>query len=230
MHTEKVKVYLQGFLSTLIVDYCTGDRSMNDILLMKCIISGFLLAAPIGPVNLICIRSTLSEGRATGLVVGMGAAVADALYGWAAAAGLSVLTAFILHYNVAFHWGGGLFIIYLGFVTFRAAPRNTADDKNPVRSLYSLFAGIFLLTLTNPVTVFTFIAVFSSFGIAVLATDLFTTALAALGVFIGSALWWITLTSIVSLFRNRITPHSIGRINKIAGIIIILLGVASLAG
>jgi threonine/homoserine/homoserine lactone efflux protein len=203
---------------------------MNDILLVKCIISGFLLAAPIGPVNLICIRYTLNEGRLPGLIVGMGAAMADVLYGSAAAAGLSILTDFILQYDIVFRWIGGLFIIFLGFATFRAAPQSKSGDKNPGRSLYSLFAGVFLLTLTNPITIFTFIAIFSSFGIAVLVTDLFTTALAALGVFIGSALWWIILTSIVCLFRNRVTPLVIDRINKIAGIIIILLGVTSIVG
>jgi threonine/homoserine/homoserine lactone efflux protein len=202
---------------------------MNDILLFKCMISGFLLAAPIGPVNLICIRYTLSEGRISGLIAGMGAALADVLYGSAAAAGLSVLTAFVLHYSVAFRFGGGLFIMYLGFRTFHADPQSKSNGNRSGRSLYSLFTGVFLLTLTNPVTVFTFIAIFSSFGIAVLVTDPFTTALAALGVFIGSALWWITLTSIVCLFRSRVTPSSIVRINKIAGIIIILLGVASLS-
>jgi threonine/homoserine/homoserine lactone efflux protein len=201
---------------------------MNTILFTKCIISGFLLAAPIGPVNLICIRYTLSEGRFSGLIVGLGAALADVVYGSAAAAGLRVLTNFILQYDVAFRWVGGLFIIFLGFATFRAAPQNESDNKNPKRSLYSLFAGVFFLTLTNPVTIFTFIAIFSSFGIAVHVTDLFTTVLVSLGVFIGSTLWWITLTSIVCLFRNKVTPHIIVRMNKIAGIIIILLGVASI--
>lgn len=201
---------------------------MNDILLIKCIISGFLLAAPIGPVNLICIRYTLSEGRVPGLVVGLGAALADVIYGSAAAAGLGALTAFILHYDMILRWGGGFFIMYLGFRTFHAVPQDKPDDKDSGRSPYSLFAGVFLLTLTNPVTIFTFIAIFSSFGIAVLVTDLFTTALAALGVFIGSVLWWVTLTSIVCFFRSRVTPSVITRINKIAGIIIILLGIASI--
>lgn len=201
---------------------------MNDILLIKCMISGFLLAAPIGPVNLICIRYTLSEGRIPGLVVGLGAALADVIYGSAAAAGLGALTAFILHYDMLLRWGGGSFIIYLGFRTFHAVPQNKSDDKDSGRSPYSLFAGVFLLTLTNPVTIFTFIAIFSSFGIAVLVTDLSTTALAALGVFIGSALWWVTLTSIVCFFRSRVTPNAVASINKIAGIIIILLGIASI--
>lgn len=203
---------------------------MYDILFIKCIVSGFLLAAPIGPVNLICIRYTLSEGRVSGLMVGIGAALADALYGLAAAAGLSVLTAFILQYDVVFRWGGGVFIILLGFATFRAHPGSTADNKNSKYSLYSLCGGVFLLTLTNPVTIFTFIAVFSSFGIAMLVTDRFTALLAALGVFIGSALWWGILTSLVCLFRSRVTPRVIVQINKIAGIIIIVLGVASIVG
>jgi len=203
---------------------------MNSVLLIKCIISGFLLAAPIGPVNLICIRYTLNEGRISGLVIGMGAALADVAYGSAAAAGLSALTAFIHQYDIAFRWGGGLFIIYLGFLTFRANP--TSDDKNKRcnRNLYNQFVAAYLLTLTNPVTIFTFIAAFSSFGIAVLVTDLFTTCLAALGVFIGSALWWIALTSIVCHFRSRVTPPIIVLINKSAGIIIALLGMASIIG
>lgn len=203
---------------------------MDYILLIKCIVSGFLLAAPIGPVNLICIKRTLSDGRNAGLIVGMGAALADALYGYAAAAGLSAVTDFIFHYETAFRWGGGLFVIYLGLRTFRAAPRSstTAAEKNSDHSLTKLFTGVFLLTLTNPLTVFAFIAAFSSLGIAMLVTNFFTTVLATFGVLIGSALWWITLTSIVCLGRDRITPSVIAQINKVAGIIIILIGIASL--
>ncbi len=217
-------------MRTLLLDYLIGDYLMDTILLFKCIVSGFLLAAPIGPVNLICIRYTLSEGRMAGLMVGMGAALADSLYGAAAAAGLSMLTAFIAQYDAVFRWGGGVFILLLGIATFRAQPKSTADNNNSKHSLYKRCAGVFLLTLTNPVTIFTFIAVFSSFGIAILVTDLSTTLLASVGVFIGSALWWSALTSIVCLFHSRVTPHMIVRTNKIAGIIIILLGIASITG
>ncbi|HWR45161.1 LysE family translocator [Sporomusa sp.] len=200
---------------------------MDYVLLIKCILSGFFLAAPIGPVNLICIRSTLTYGYITGLTVGIGAALADTLYGYAAAAGLSFITDFISRYHTAFRWGGGVFIIYLGLRTLRATPQDLTLEKEPP-NLFRLFAGIFLLTLTNPITVFVFIAVFSSLGIAVLVTDFFTTVLAAFGVFIGSTLWWITLTGIAHLFCNKVTPGTLGRINKIAGSIIILLGIASL--
>lgn len=203
---------------------------MNDILLMKCIVTGFILAAPIGPVNLICIRYTLSEGRISGLMVGMGAALADALYGAGAAAGLSILTVFISEYDTVFRWGGGAFIILLGIASFRAQPKSISDNKGSKHSPYRLCTGVFLLTLTNPVTIFTFIAVFSSFGIALSVRDMPTTLLASLGVFIGSALWWGVLTSIVCLFRSRVTPHVIVQTNKIAGIIIILLGMISIVG
>ncbi len=200
---------------------------MDYELFIKCILSGFFLAAPIGPVNLICIRSTLTYGYITGLIVGLGAALADTLYGYTAAAGLSFITEFISRYHLAFRWGGGLFIIYLGLRTLRATPKDLTLEKTPP-NLYKLLAGIFLLTLSNPITVFTFIAVFSSLGIAMLITDFFTTFLAAFGVFVGSAVWWITLTGIVHLFSNKVTPSTLGRINKIAGSIIILLGIASL--
>ncbi|WP_371373558.1 LysE family translocator [Sporomusa aerivorans] len=200
---------------------------MDYVLLVKCILSGFFLAAPIGPVNLICIRNTLTYGYITGLTVGLGAALADTLYGYAVAAGLSFITDFISRYHLAFRWGGGIFIIYLGLRTLCSAPQDLGPEQKPP-NLYKLFAGIFFLTLTNPITIFAFIAVFSSLGIAVLITDFFTTCLAAIGVFTGSALWWLTLTGIVHLFYNKVTPVTLSRINKIAGIIIILLGITSL--
>lgn len=201
---------------------------MDYNLLLTCIFSGFFLAAPIGPVNLICIRRTLTDGYIAGLTVGLGAAAADTVYGYAAAAGLSFITDFILQYHIAFRWGGGLFIIYLGFRTLHAVVQENSDDKTAAAGLYKLFAGIFLLTLTNPITLFTFIALFSSLGVAVLVTNAVSAAIAAFGVFCGSALWWVTLTSIVQLMRKKVTARSLKRINKLAGTIIILLGIASI--
>ncbi|WP_371362041.1 hypothetical protein SRRS_32960 [Sporomusa rhizae] len=201
---------------------------MYYILFLKCVISGFLLAAPIGPVNLICIKSTLSKGRISGLIVGLGAATADALYGYAAAAGLNFLISFINQYETAFRWGGGMFIAYLGWKTFQSVPPSPSIDKETTKNLYKVFAGIFLLTLTNPITIFSFIATFSSLGIAILVTSLPKAALAALGVFLGSLLWWIILTSAISFFRDKVTPKTISYINKLAGALIILIGIASI--
>ncbi|WP_333593740.1 LysE family translocator [Anaerospora hongkongensis] len=201
---------------------------MDYNLLLTCIFSGFFLAAPIGPVNLICIRRTLTDGYIAGLTVGLGAAVADTVYGYAAAAGLSFITDFILQYHTVFRWGGGLFIIYLGFRTLHAVVQENSADKTAAAGLYKLFAGIFLLTLTNPITLFTFIALFSSLGVAVLVTNAVSAALAAFGVFCGSALWWVTLTCIVQLLRKKVTARALTRINKLAGTIIILLGIASI--
>lgn len=201
---------------------------MDYKLLLTCILSGFFLAAPIGPVNLICIRRTLTDGYIAGFTVGLGAAAADTVYGYAAAAGLSVITDFILQYHTAFRWGGGLFIIFLGFKTLHAVPQEVAADNTAAAGLYKLFAGIFLLTLTNPITIFTFIALFSSLGVAMLVTNGFSAAIAAFGVFCGSALWWITLTSIVQLLRKKVTARSLTQINKLAGTVIILLGIASI--
>lgn len=201
---------------------------MYYILFLKCVISGFLLAAPIGPVNLICIKRTLSKGRISGLIVGLGAATADALYGYAAAAGLNFLISFINQYETAFRWGGGMFIAYLGWKTFHSVPPSPSSDKETTKNFYKVFAGIFLLTLTNPITIFSFIATFSSLGIAILVTSLPKAALAALGVFLGSLLWWIILTSAISFFRDKVTPKTISYINKIAGALIILIGIASI--
>ncbi|CUH94867.1 putative membrane protein [Propionispora sp. 2/2-37] len=201
---------------------------MYCILLLKCILSGFFLAVPIGPVNLICIRRTLTEGRLSGLIAGAGAAAADALYGYAAAAGLSILTNFIQHNHAALRWLGGIFIIYLGFRSLYAAPCISINEKQSIQNLTKLFSEVFLLTLANPVTVFAFIAAFSSLGIATLITTLPPIILASLGVWAGSLLWWITLTSIICYFRTKITVTVIMAINRISGLIIILLGIVSI--
>lgn len=201
---------------------------MAYILFIKCIFAGLLLAAPIGPVNLICIKRTLSEGRISGLAVGLGAATADAVYGYAAAAGLNFLIVFINEHETAFRWVGGLFIAYLGWLIYRSEPPSLVVEKNTTKTLFGLFAGIFLLTLTNPVTIFTYIATFSAFTIGVLVTSLAKAALAAFGVFLGSLLWWLILTSVISFFRDKITVKTLGYINKIAGVLIILIGIASI--
>lgn len=201
---------------------------MAYILLIKCIIAGLLLAAPLGPVNLICMKRTLSEGRLSGLAVGLGAATADAIFGYIAAAGLNFLILFINEHETAFRWVGGLFIAYLGWLIYRSKPPSLVIEKKANKTLLGLFCGIFLLTLTNPVTIFTYIATFSAFNIGVLVTSLTKAALAAFGVFLGSFLWWLFLTSVISFFRDKITVKTLGYINKIAGVLIILLGIAAI--
>ena len=158
---------------------------MEYVVFFKCLTSGFLLAAPIGPVNLICIRSTLNEGRLAGLTVGLGAAVADALYGYAAAAGLTFVRNALLHHEHILRWGGGLFIIYLGYRTFHDLPADPALDNPSASNLPKLFASILCLTLANPVTIFTFMAAFSSFGIARHVHGFLQAAWAAVGVLLG---------------------------------------------
>lgn len=201
---------------------------MDYLLMYKCVISGFILAVPIGPVNLICINRTLSEGRKSGLVVGLGAAAADAVYGYAAAAGLNVITEFVLQYEAAFRWGGGLFISYLGWKTFTSRPQQQTLTKNNPQDFYALFSAIFFLTLANPITVFTYIATFSSFDITRLISSFTQASLAALGVFLGSSFWWLVLTSIICLFQDKVTPQVLANVNKFAGIIIILIGLVSI--
>lgn len=201
---------------------------MAYILFIKCILAGLLLAAPIGPVNLICIKRTLNEGRKAGLVVGLGAAAADAVYGYAAAAGLNFFISYIYEHETVFRWIGGLLIAYLGWLTYRSEPQIRAAEKETGKTLFGLFVGVFLLTLTNPVTIFTYIATFSALGIALLVTSLAKAAFAAFGVFLGSMLWWIILTSVISYLQDKITVKSIGYINKIAGVLIILIGIVSI--
>lgn len=201
---------------------------MHSLLFLKCMLSGFLLAAPIGPVNLICLKRTLSEGRLSGLAAGLGAALADALFAYVAAAGLHVFTDFLLRHALLLRWLGGLLIIYLGYRTFRSAVACREDARPSSHSLLRLAGKVFVLTLTNPLTIFAFLAVFSSLGIAGNITSLTATVLTALAVFAGSTLWWLTLTGLVACFRSRITDKVIVKINRLSGVLIILLGIVSL--
>lgn len=201
---------------------------MHSLLFLKCMLSGFLLAAPIGPVNLICLKRTLSEGRLSGLAAGLGAALADALFAYIAAAGLHVFTDFILRHASLLRWVGGLLIIYLGYRIFQSAAPCREEVRPSPHNLLRLVGKVFVLTLTNPFTIFAFLAVFSTLGIAGRITSLAATVLAALAVFAGSALWWLTLTGLVSCFRNRITDKVIIKINRLSGVLIVLLGIVSI--
>ncbi|MEW5717473.1 MAG: LysE family translocator [Chloroflexota bacterium] len=195
--------------------------------LLKGLILGFSIAAPVGPIGVLCIRRTLADGRAAGFVSGLGAATADAFYGSIAAFGLTVVSNFLTSQETALRLVGGAFLCYLGVKTLLARP---AGNAAPVQGngLVGSYASTFFLTLTNPLTILSFVAVFAGLGFVSGGSDLLSAAFLVLGVFVGSAFWWLLLSGGVSLFRSRFDVRALRWVNWISGMIITTFGALAL--
>ncbi|MBL7198817.1 MAG: LysE family transporter [Anaerolineae bacterium] len=193
--------------------------------LLKGIAIGLSIAAPVGPIGVLCIRRTLAEGRVRGLVSGLGAAAADALYGCVAGFGLTILSDVLIGQQTWFRLIGGAFLCYLGVKTYLAQPGERAVPEVSL-SLLGAFSSTFLLTLTNPVTILSFGAIFAGLGLAD-SRDGGAIPL-VVGVFSGSALWWLTLSSAVSLFRHRFGPGGLRWTNRVSGLVIAGFGLGAL--
>jgi len=187
--------------------------------LLKGLGIGFSIAAPVGAIGVLCIRRTLADGRAAGLVSGLGAATADAIYGSVAGFGLTFVSNVLVGQQLWFRLIGGLFLVYLGVKTFLSQPAEQASEGNQY-GLLGAYVSTFFLTLTNPLTILSFAAVFAGLGIGTIAADYLSAGVLVLGVFLGSALWWFLLSGGVSLFRDRFTPGSLRWVNRISGAII----------
>ena len=195
--------------------------------LLRGVAIGFSIAAPVGPIGVLCIRRTLAEGRAAGLLSGLGAATADAIYGVVAAFGLTYISSILIGYQSWIRLLGGLFLCYLGVRTFVSKPaENPAHLRG--QGLLRDYASTFFLTLTNPMTIISFAAVFAGLGIGSATRDYGAATLLVLGVFAGSAAWWLILSGGVSLFRSKFTPRTLGWVNKVAGVIILGFGVLAI--
>jgi len=205
----------------------TCEEEMELAFLLKGLIIGFSIAAPVGPIGLLCIRRTLADGRACGLVSGLGAATADAIYGCIAGFGLTFLSSFLISQQVWLHLVGGVFLCYLGIKTFLAKPANQAAAAKG-DGLAAAYTSTFFLTLTNPMTILSFSAIFAGLGIVSDHGDYISALLLVFGVFAGSALWWLILSGGVNAFRAKLNPSGLQWVNRIAGVAIAVFGVAAL--
>ncbi|KZE50741.1 LysE family translocator [Rossellomorea marisflavi] len=200
---------------------------MDFIFLLKGLLIGFTVAAPVGPIGILCINRTLSKGRLTGFVSGLGAASADAIYGCIAAFGLTFITSFLISQKLWLQLIGGLFLCYLGIQTYRSRPAGHAASARGGGLLKS-YTSVFFLTVTNPMTILFFIGIFSGIGLGKSSFDLMSALLMVTGVFLGSAAWWLSLSFGVSLFRKKFSNDSLAWINRLSGIIVFGFGVFAL--
>jgi threonine/homoserine/homoserine lactone efflux protein len=196
-------------------------------LLFRGLVLGFSIAAPVGPIGVICIRRTLAQGRAHGLVSGLGAATADAIYGAIAGFGLTIVSKVLVNQQVWLRLIGGVFLCSLGVRTFfSAVAEHAAQAKG--RGLGGAYVSTFVLTLTNPLTILSFAAVFAGLGVVEMGVS--GAGVLVLGVFLGSALWWLALSGVVGLFRERIGTSVLRWVNRVSGAVIAAFGVYALWG
>jgi len=195
--------------------------------IIRGIVIGFSIAAPVGPIGVLCIRRSVSDGRAAGLATGLGAASADAVYGCIAGFGLTAVSNFLIGQRFWLGFLGGLFLCYLGVRTFLTRPVEQPVEVRKV-GLCSAFLSTFFLTLTNPMTILSFVAIFAGLGLGT-SRDYYNASALVAGVFIGSALWWLLLSGGAALFGRRFNPSWMQLLNRLSGTIILAFGVYSLS-
>jgi len=193
---------------------------------LKGLAFGFLLAATVGPLWILCFRRTLAHGRLFGFVSGMGVATADAIYGFVAAFGLTVVSNFLIAQKFWLGAIGGVFLCWLGVKTLLSRPGERAAEA-PASSLALAYTSTLGLTLTNPATILAFVAIFAGLGLAS-SGSYAEASMVVLGVTLGSAIWWVMLALGAGWLRERSTPKLLRTINIVAGVSILTFGVVQL--
>lgn len=205
---------------------------MTAVTVVEGFILGFSIAAAVGPISLLVIRRTLAEGRIIGMVSGLGVATADGLYGAVAAFGLTAITDVLVAWRQALALVGGAFLLWVAWRTFRSLPATDpatapTGDEARSRGLSGAYLSTLALTLTNPMTIVSFAALFV--GLGVTGDDAASAAALTLGVFAGSAMWWVVLTSLVARLRSRITARGLRWVNIVSGLVIGAFAVVAIA-
>jgi threonine/homoserine/homoserine lactone efflux protein len=185
---------------------------------------GFSIAAVLGPIGVLCIRRTLAGGFFLGFFSGLGAATADAAYASVAAFGLSALESVLVDQRLWLRLIGGVFLVCLGARTVRTAPAERATARVSTVGLIAAFASTVALTLSNPMTILSFVGIFAGLGF-----NAGGGALLVSGVFAGSAAWWLLLASLVTLLRTRLTPRVFRTVNIGSGLLILGFAAQALA-
>jgi threonine/homoserine/homoserine lactone efflux protein len=203
------------------------EGEMDLGILVRGMLLGFSIAAPVGPIGVLVIRHSVTSGRMAGLMTGLGAAAADALYGLIGGLGLSAISRVLVDHAGWLRIIGGAFMLLLGVRTFLAQP--AIDAHGAHRGRARTFATGLLLTLSNPMTMLSFAAMFAGLGVgAGLGSGSGAVTLLVVGVFAGSAAWWLLLSGGASLARSRMTPSRLRWINRGSGLVIVGFGVLAL--
>jgi threonine/homoserine/homoserine lactone efflux protein len=196
---------------------------MSITFILRGLVIGFSIAAPVGPIGILCIRRSLRDGMAAGLAAGLGAATADAAYGAVAGFGLTAVSGFLIGHRFWIGLLGGAFLCYLGARAILARPATEAAAEKG-GGLVAGYASTLLLTLANPATILSFAVIFAAFGLGAVIDNSAASSL-VLGVFAGSALWWLILCGCCSLVRSRVSPAWMLAVNRMSGAVLIAFGI-----
>ncbi|MBU0969896.1 MAG: LysE family transporter [Proteobacteria bacterium] len=195
--------------------------------LIKGIVIGFSIAAPVGPIGILTIQRSLTHGPLAGLATGFGAATADAIYGCVAGFGITAVSFWLFSFQTWLLLAGGLFLCGLGLATLRKTPPAQGENQRaPVFRGYGLaYLSALFLTLTNPVTILSFMAIFAGLGLGASTDQSVGGAISlVLGVFIGSCMWWMMLTLGVGQLKQKLATGFQGMINRAAGVVLLAFG------
>jgi threonine/homoserine/homoserine lactone efflux protein len=192
---------------------------MNISPFFEGVVVGFLISMPVGPIAVLCIQRTLNQGKMHGIVSGLGAATADAIYSFIAAFGLTFILNFLIKEQIWLRLGGGIFLCYMGLRVFWSKPVQRTISGNNI-SYIGNYVSAFFLTLANPATFLAFAAIFAGLGLVGAAGHYVSAGLLIAGVFIGSGLWWFTLSGVTGVFLEKLGYSKLASLNKISGIII----------
>ena len=196
---------------------------------LKGIVVGVVIAVPVGPVGVLCVHRSILEGKLAGFVSGLGAATADAIFGIIAAFGLTFVADWLMSYEQWLRGAGGCYLLYIGGRAFAAEPPTELESEDNPETLLRDFASTFVLAVINPITILAFLGIFSVLGLSGADATFARAAMMVLGVWLGSLLWWLTLTfGLGSLFRSFEARH-LKWINHASGIILFLSGAGLLA-
>jgi len=200
---------------------------MLPFLLLKGSLIGLSLSIPMGPTGILCLRYSIVRGRSFGIASGLGIAFAEASCGALTAIGLANLTSFIENNYIWLKLIGSLFLFYFGLITIKSSKKEEKEKAVVQKSYFYVFLTMFILTLTNPLTLLSFVAIFSAFSIDTLENDPIAIGHLAMGVFAGSISWWVIVSSSSSYFLGKIKSSAAKKLNKLSGYLIVIAAVLS---
>lgn len=185
-------------------------------------ILGFSVAAPVGPIGILCINRTLNKNFAAGFISGLGAATADLIYGMIAGLGLTTISTFLIDQKLWIQSAGLIFLIYIGIKTLIKKEADVEFKTTADKGLLKDYLSAFVLTITNPMTILFFSAVFAGLGLSGSLHGLSAAILLIFGVFTGSCMWWIFLSGLTHQLKTRLDKKILKKIDLVSGVIILL--------
>lgn len=229
--TQKIKKYVFFEMRALKMNTLYFVKNiihpLMAIPLVKGVVSGAIVALPVGPIGIFCLRRMLTQGPAIGLASGFGSATADSMYAITALIGLSFISSWLMLHSVIFRIISSLFLCCLGITILFSKP--SRPRATWTRGLLPAYISTLLLTLTNPLIIVSFAALFTILGVNSAMYTIPSLFSLWIGVFIGSSLWWVILSIITYYAHSKIAPETINIINKISGTLIIFFGIITLA-